>query len=129
MGIEDDSIEIREKRKGDRVRYEIPDFVYAEFSLRRKKDPKKDKSYVLKVMDWSRNGLGMVVTPKDFDLLYQVKVGDILQNMAFFAEWAMVKVDGTIRHKSVINEGKYKGCFMVGIESPEILESCKPVAH
>jgi hypothetical protein len=56
-------------------------------------------------------------------------VGDILQNMAFFAEWAMVKVDGTIRHKSVINEGKYKGCFMVGIESPEILESCKPVAH
>jgi hypothetical protein len=83
MGTGNDSIEIKEKRKGNRVKYEIPDFVYAEFSLRRK-DPKKDKSYVLKVMDWSRNGLGMVVTQKDFDLLYQVKVGDILQNMAFF---------------------------------------------
>jgi hypothetical protein len=128
MGTEDNSIEIREKRRGDRVKYEIPDFVYAEFSLRRK-EPKEDKSYVLKVMDWSTNGLGMVVTPKDFDLLYQVKVGDILQNMAFFAERAMVKVDGTIRHKSVINEGKYKGCFMVGIESPEILEGCRPAGH
>jgi hypothetical protein len=128
MGTGHNSIDSREKRKGNRVKYEIPDFVYAEFSLKGK-DPKKDKSYVLKVMDWSMNGLGMVVTPKDFDLLYQVKVGDTLQNMAFFAEWAMVKVDGRIRHKSVINEGKYKGCFMVGIESPEILESCKPVMH
>ena len=128
METGDNSIEIREKRKGNRVKYEIPDFVYTEFSLRRR-DPSKDKSYALKVMDWSRNGLGVVVTPKDFDLLYQVKVGDMLQNMAFFAEWAMVKVDGTVRHKSVINEGKYKGCFMVGIESPEILESCRPVRH
>lgn len=128
MGTRDNSIEIKEKRKGNRVKYEIPDFVYTEFSLRRR-DPKEDKSYALKIMDWSRTGLGMVVTPKDFDLLYQVKVGDILQNMAFFAEWAMVKVNGTVRHKSVINEGKYKGCFMVGIESPEILESCRPVRH
>ena len=81
METGDNTIEIREKRKGNRVKYEIPDFVYAEFSLRRK-DPKEDKSYVLKVMDWSRNGLGMVVTPKDFDLLYQVKVGDTLQSIS-----------------------------------------------
>jgi len=122
------SFEIGEKRRMERVRYEIPEFVYAEFRVRRD-DPQKDKSYALKVMDCSRRGLGMVVTPKDFDLLNEVKVGDKLHNMAFFAEWAMIRVNGTVRHRTKILDGKYKGCYVLGIESPEILESCMPVRH
>lgn len=121
------SAEIKEKRRGGRVKYEIPEFVYAEFKVGER--PEKDRPYLLKVMDCSRHGLGMVVTPKDFDLLNLVKVGDTLHNLAFFATWAMIRVEGTVRHKTIINGGKYRGCYMLGIESPEIIESCKPVRH
>lgn len=118
-------MDIEEDRREERFAYRIPEFVYVEFKLGKK--PKQRKVYDLKVMDYSRNGLGMVVTQKDFDLLQMVDKGDKLEDMTFCATWTMIKVDGTVRHKSKIEDGKYKGCFMLGIESPDIMGSCKPI--
>lgn len=119
-------MKIEENRMDERIKYEIPEFVYVEFKLGKK--PKEEKVYNLKVMDCSKNGLGMVVTQKDFELLKMVDEGEKLKDMTFFATWAMINVDGTVRHKSKIEDGKYKGCFMLGIETPDIIDSCKPIS-
>ena len=68
----------------------------------------------------------MLVAQKDFDLLEILNKGDKLQDVTFFATWAMIEVDGKVKHKTRIEEGKYKGCYLLGIESPDIIESCKP---
>ena len=122
----EDLIDLEENRREERIKYKIPEFVYVEFKVGKK--PKKGKVYDLKVMDCSRNGLGMVVTQKDFDLLQMVDEGEKLEDMTFCATWTMINVDGTVRHKSKIEEGKYKGCFMLGIETPDIIDSCNPIS-
>ena len=119
-----DTIRAEEKRKEERITYEIPEFVSVEFRLGKK--PKKDKVYSLNVLDCSKHGLGLLVAQKDFDLLEILNKGDKLHDVTFFATWAMIKVDGKVKHKTRIEEGKYKGCYLLGIESPDIIESCKP---
>jgi hypothetical protein len=116
-----ESIEIEEKRKEKRLVYEKPKFVSVEFRI--EKNSKKDKLYELNVFDSSKYGLGAIISPKDFDLIKKINVGDKLQNISFYAPRAMIKVTGTVRHITKIDDGKYKGNYILGIESPEIIES------
>jgi CheY-like chemotaxis protein len=125
IDTQDDVMENEENRREERFKYKLPEFVYVEFKLG--KAPKKGKVYDLNVMDYSRNGLGIVVTQKDSELLQMVDEGDKLKDITFCASWTMMKVDGTVRHKSKIEEGKYKDCYILGIESPDIIDSCKPI--
>ena len=119
-----ESIEIEEKRHDERVTYETPDFVSAEFRL--EKGQKGEKLYDLNVMDCSIHGLGLIITRENFDLLKKLKPGYRIKDMFFFATQAMVKIDGLVKHITKINEGKYKGSYKLGIESREIIENCKP---
>lgn len=116
-----ESIEIKEKRKEERITPERLELLSVRFKLGR--GAKKDKVYGLNVRDSSRHGLGLLVTKKDFDLLQLVNEGDKLHDMAFFAESALIKVNGTVRHKTEIEEGRYKGCYIIGIESADLIES------
>jgi hypothetical protein len=118
------SLNVKEKRREERFAYDIPELVSVEFTIG--KGPNKGKKYELKVVDSSTHGLGLLVTEEDFDLLESLELGDELKDMTFFAAWAMIKVDGTVRHKTKIETGKNKGLYILGIESAEILESCKP---
>ena len=86
---------------------------------------KRGKIYNLNVLDCSRHGLGLIVTKEDFDLLEKLRNGDKIKNISFYATWTLIKVAGHVRHKTKIEEGKYKGCYLLGIESPEVIESCK----
>ena len=107
-------MDIEENRREERIRYKMPEFVYVEFKLGKK--PNNGKVYNLKVMDCSKNGLGMVVTQKDFDLLQMVNEGEKLEDMTFCATWTMINVDGTVRHKSKIEDGKYKDCLSLELK-------------
>jgi hypothetical protein len=120
----ENSMEIKEKRSEERYHYKIPEFVYAEFRVG--KGPEKDRVYDLKVMNFSRYGLTMVITQKDFDLLHILNEGDTLSKMSFFTKSDVVKLDGIVRHITEIKEGKYKGCYYLGIESPDIIKSYEP---
>ena len=120
-----ESIQIAEKRKEERLAYETPEFVSVEFRLG--KDEKKNRLYELNVFDYSKNGIGLLVTQKDFDLLKLLHKGDRIEDITFFASWTMIKVSGTVRHITKFEDGKYKDCYILGIESPGIIESCKPM--
>lgn len=117
-------IEIDEKRDEERVYYEIPDFVSAEFIIG--KGSKREKVFSLDVINCSSRGLCLIVTEKDFDLLGRVKIGDRINNMMFFATWTMIKINCSVRHITKIEEGKLKGCYQIGIESDDIISACNP---
>ncbi len=110
----------RERRRERRHTYEMPDFVSVEFSIMG-----KDKVYALGVMDCSMHGLGVLVTRKDFDLVRLVKPGDRIRDIVFYSENAMIKVDGVVRHLTKMSTGKYKDSYVMGIESPEVIENCQ----
>ena len=118
-----ESIEVEEKRREERFAYETPELISVEFSLGKKS--KQYKQYELNVFDCSRHGLGLIITQKDFELLDLLHKGDKLKDMAFFASWAMIKVNGAVRHITKLEDGEYKGCYLLGIESPDIIQSCK----
>ena len=123
MGVEN-SMKTKGQRKDERCTYERPEFISVDFKLA--PASQKEKVYSLNVVDGSRCGLGILVTQKDFDLLRKLKPGQKIENMRFFAPWAMIKVDVIVRHISKITEGKYKGCFLLGIESQDIKGNYKP---
>jgi hypothetical protein len=119
-----ESIQIAEKRVEERITYETPEFVSVEFRLGN--NGNEDKLYELNVYDYSKHGLGLLITQKNVNLLKLMHKGDRIEDITFFASWTMIKVSGTVRHITKIDEGKYKGCYILGIESPDIIESCKP---
>jgi hypothetical protein len=118
-----ETLEIQDKRREERFLYDVPEMVAVEFKV--DKGPAMGKVYELGVVDCSRHGLGILVKEKDFDLLESVDLGDSLRDIIFYATWARIQVDGVVRHKTKITDGKYRGCYILGIESQDIIESCK----
>ena len=112
-----ETLEIQEKRREKRTRYEEPEMVSVEFRL--PIGDEKDRKFTLNVFDHSKRGFGLLVRQKDFDLLKVLQRGDKLENMTFYSESLMMRIDATVRHKTKIEEGKYQGCYILGIELPE----------
>jgi len=119
-----ESLEIEERRREERSTYRTTEFILAGFRLGATAET--HRFYNLNVLNCSRHGLGLVVTRKDLDLLRILKKGDRLNNIALLSSWAMLTVNGTVSHVTKIEEGKHKGCYLLGIDSLHIIESCKP---
>jgi hypothetical protein len=119
------SLELAEERRREkRHTYDIPDFVSVEFSIMG-----KDKVYDLGVMDCSPHGLGILITKKDFDLVRLVKPGDRIRDIVLYSENARIRVDGVVRHMTKMSTGKHKDSYVMGIESPEVIENCRIVSN
>jgi hypothetical protein len=119
-----ESIQYEDRRKEERITHKMPELFSVKFRLG--KGAHRDKVYDLNVLNRSRHGLGLLITEKDFDLLRTVNVGDHLYNMMFLARSALIRVNGIVRHKTKIWAGKYRGCYVMGIESPDIIDNPKP---
>jgi len=117
-------IEVNEKRRDERYVYDVPEMVSVEIPSRDEKD--SPRLYELNVCDCSRYGLGLLVRKKDFGVLKYLNPGDRVEGMTFYALSAKITVDGIIRHKTQIRQGRYKGCYVLGIESQAIVENCGP---
>ncbi len=108
------TLEIQEKRREKRTRNEEPEMVSVQFSLPIGEG--KGRKYTLSVFDRSKRGFGLLVQRKDFGLLKILDRGDNLKNMTFYSESLMIRMDAVVRHKTRIEEGKYRGCYILGIE-------------
>ena len=113
------TIQFKERRKEKRITHKTPELFSVKFSVG--KGAGKDKVYDLNVVNRSKHGLGLLVTEKDFDLLRAVNVGDQLCDMMFLARSALIRVNGIVRHKTEIFDGKFKGCYIMGIESLDVI--------
>ena len=76
----------------------------------------------LHLMNHSRHGLGLLITEKDFELLRILKPGDKIPEMTIFAASILTKLDVTVKHKTKIEDGKYLGSYILGLESNITME-------
>jgi len=117
-----ESLEIQDTRREERTVLTVPDFISVEFELG--KTP--GKNYQVGVIDCSSHGLGLLITKKEMELLQTLKKGDKIKGMTCYAARAMITVDAEVKHITKIEEGNFKGQHIIGIESDEIIESCRP---
>ena len=115
-----DSVRMKERRGYDRNTEKIPDFLEAVLTL--PKGEEETVTYKLMVINRSANGVGILVTSKDFDLLEMVNKGDVLQDLELCAPRAIVKVNGTVRHVTKLEGPKHEGSYVIGVKLDEALE-------
>jgi hypothetical protein len=118
-----ESIELPERRRRNRNSDEIPEFISV--VLKSKKGSQKKKKYELAVLDYSNQGVGILVSEKDSELFEAVQEGDKLENITLHAPQTVVKVDGTVRHKSRKPGEAAEGCYVLGIQFDENLMDFK----
>ena len=110
----------RRHNRYERGTSEAPLFLDARLTV--KDSHGQDKSYDLKVFDISERGVGIIVGEEMQELLQGMDVGYRVEELELLAAWMTIKVSGTVRHKSKINEGKYTGHYLVGIQLDDKLE-------
>lgn len=114
---------IADRRKYDRNKIggkTAPPF--AEAKIRMSKGQSQENVYDLEVFDVSEKGVGILVGKELFSWLEEIGIGDRLMGVELSAPWTIVRVDGTVRHKSKLHRGKYGGYQLLGIELDEKLE-------
>jgi hypothetical protein len=116
-------MELEEKRKEQRVTLESPEFISAMFKLN--KASETTQSYELNIFNYAGNGLGLLLTEKDFDLLERLNPGDKLPEITLYAESALTVLDGIVRHKTKIEDGTYQGSYIIGLESNTKIDFCE----
>ena len=110
------SIQIEEKRRERRIEDGLMEFLSVEFKLEG-----ESKLYQLKVVNLTSHGIGIIVDEGNFDLLKKLNVGDKIKKLRFFLPMATLTVDGKVKHKTHINQGRLKGKYILGIESDFIV--------
>jgi hypothetical protein len=113
------SIEIRERRRRDRRGEGIPDFTHVVVKLM--DDSQKEKTFKLEVLDRSEFGVGILLRNEDAEMLERIEVGDKLRDMTLYGSYAMMKVKGTVTHKTKrdVDGDQF---HVVGVEFEETLE-------
>lgn len=96
--------------------------LFAKAKIRMKEGRSQENVYDLGVFDVSESGVGLLVDREVFKWLGRIGVGDRLKEIELSAPWTLVRVDGTVRHKSQMRRGKYIGYHLLGIELDEKLE-------
>ena len=115
-----ESVKLGDRRTYERDSGKIPVFLHATLTLR--PGAEDSVTYELEIINRSAYGVGMLVTKKDFDLLEMIKEGDELQDLELYAPSAVVKVTGSVRHKTKLEEPEYEGSYVLGIKLDETLE-------
>ena len=115
-----ESVKLVDRRGYERDSGKIPAFLYGILVLR--KGTEGSATYELEIINRSAYGIGMLVTKNDFDLLEILKEGDELQDLELYAPTAVVRVTGSVRHKTRLQEKKYEGSYVLGIKLDETLE-------
>jgi len=108
-------ITLEDRRKEERVSPDTPDFISAIF--RWEKGFCKAQTYELDILNYSMRGLALLLIKKDDHLFTSLESGDRISEMMLFAESALTVVNGTVRHKTCIEDGAYRRHFVIGIET------------
>jgi hypothetical protein len=110
-------IQLEEIRKEQRLGNGMTKILSVEFSLE-----DEFKKYQLGVVNLGSAGLGLIVEKKDFDIFEKIKVGDKIKDMTLFLPMATMNTDAIIKHMTLIKDGQFRGCYLIGIESELIME-------
>ncbi|MEW6667269.1 MAG: hypothetical protein AB1512_18860 [Thermodesulfobacteriota bacterium] len=114
-------VELEERRIADRITVPFPGFYSAVITL--PQGDRKNQVVESSVLNYSNNGLGLLVKKWDFPLLRHVRPGDRIPGIILYGEGLLVNVSGFVRHKTEIMVGTHSGHFVLGIQSDMDLEN------
>ena len=118
-----EALVIADRRRHDRHEvYSSSAALFAKAKIRTRAGRSQEKTYDLEVLDVSENGVGILVGKELSNWLERIGIGDRLKEVELYAAWTIVRVDGTVKHKSWMQKGKYSGYHLLGIELDEKLE-------
>jgi len=118
-----ESLVIADRRRHDRHEVESKTApLFTKAKIRMREGLSQEDVYDLWVLDVSENGVGILVGKELFNWLERIGIGDKVSGVELSAPWTIVRVDGTVRHKSKMRRGKYSGYRLLGIELDEKLE-------
>ena len=118
-----EAITILDRRRDNRYEVDLaeaPLFVNAKVTI--KTGSLEERSYDLKVFDISESGVGLLVQEEMGALLEAIDIGSRPEEIELLASWTTIKVNGTVKHRSNVQEGKFAGRYLVGIQLDEKLE-------
>ncbi len=116
---------MEELRSDERITLEASALVFAEFKIG--KESEEEQLWCLDVLDYSRFGLGLMITKIDSELVQILNTGYCIKDMTLYTEWAMIKTDATVRHIRKVTRGTQKDQYILGVESNEIIAIFKPI--
>lgn len=111
------TLRLQEKRRAQRISNDLSKLLSVELTLEG-----DDKQYQLRVVNIGSSGIGFIVEKRDFDLFKKINVGDQIQDVTFFLPIATMTIDATVKHMTLVKEGEFRGCYLVGIESNSLIE-------
>lgn len=111
------TVRLEEKRREQRISNDLRKLLSVEFTLEG-----DDKQYQLSVVNIGSSGIGFIVEKGDFDLFKKINVGDQIRDVTFFLPIATMTIDATVKHMTLVKEGEFRGCYLVGIESSFLME-------
>ena len=117
-----DIVEMLEQKNGHRQERDVsirPQLISAELLLADKDG--KEESLLVRLKDSSEHGFGILITPKEYARLDKIKSGDTINDIIFYAGWAMVRTQSAVKKVTRIKAGKDKGQYFVEIESDDIV--------
>jgi hypothetical protein len=118
-----ESLIIADRRRHDR--HEVGSKtapLFAKAKIKTREGRSQESVYDLRVFDVSEDGVGILVGKELFNWLDRIGIGDRLKGVELSAPWTIVRVDGTVRHKSKMRREKYGSYQLLGIELDEKLE-------
>ncbi len=96
--------------------------LFAKAIIRIREERSQENVYDFGVFDVSENGVGILVGKELFNWLDRIGIGSKLKRVELYAPWAIVRVDGTVKHKSKMRGEKYRDYQLLGIELDDKLE-------
>jgi hypothetical protein len=114
------TLEVEEKRKEERLYPDSPGFLSAVLTYTDKN--RETRTYDLRVLNYSRHGIALLVEEEACPLLEELQQGDFVPEILLFGEALIIKFSAFVRHTSEISEGPYTGSYVVGLESESGIE-------
>ena len=106
-------MELEEKRQEDRVVFEFPEKLSARIRL--PDGSRRNRFLELSVIDTSSRGLGLLVTKGTYGLIADLSAGDPIPEIVITS--TAVKLEAVVRHKTKIEDGAFKGSYILGLET------------
>ncbi|MFW6115303.1 MAG: hypothetical protein ACOC6E_03295 [Thermodesulfobacteriota bacterium] len=111
------SIQLEEKRSEERISEGLENILSVSFTLE-----SGDKQYQLPVGNIGSSGMGLIVEKANFDLFEKIKLGDLLRDIMIFLPVATMTIDAAVKHMTLIKEGQFRGCYLLGIEAASSMD-------
>ena len=79
------------------------------------------ESVLVRLTDSVENGFGILVSSEAYARLNKIKSGDTINDIIFYAGWAMIRTQPTVKSVTRINKGKDKGQYLLEVQSEDII--------